>query len=165
MLYLVMLCSASIAQKRNVYISLSNSKEINVPEENYISAFDIGAVFEIENYFYVGAGINATKVWGKGYSSLGIGAGPEIQFYVYKREKLKLFLEGKGRVMYLFPEYPGTELNFAFWGGPGAEIFLTNRNRLKIGFCYNHLSNGKDTEQYMNQNLDGLGLTIGWFFY
>ncbi len=135
-----------------------------MPEENYISALDIGVVFGVGNCIYVGAGINATKVWGKGYSSIGIGAGPQIRVYVLKSGKLKFFIEGKGRVMYLFPEYPGTELNFAFWGGPSAEMFVTKRNKIKFGFCYNHLSNGKPREQYMNQSLDGLGFNIGVVF-
>ena len=103
-----------------------------MPEENYISALDIGVVFGVGNCIYVGAGINATKVWGKGYSSIGIGAGPQIRVYVLKSGKLKFFIEGKGRVMYLFPEYPGTELNFAFWGGPSAEMFVTKRNKIKF---------------------------------
>jgi hypothetical protein len=167
LIVVTLLChfTAKLSSQRNIYAEVTNSKEVDVPEENYITAINAGAVFGIGNYFYAGGGINATKVWGAGYSSLGLGAGPEIQVYMLKKTKVKLFLEGKGRVMYFFPEYPGTELNFAFWGGPAVELFLSERNKLKFGFFYNHLSNAKADEQYMNKSLDGLGINIGWVFY
>ncbi len=169
-IYLIALCAiilsiSKLSAQKNIYVSLSNSKEINVPEENYISAINSGAVFGIKNYFLAGGGVNVTKVWGPEYSSLGVGAGPDVRIYLLKKSKTKLLLEGAGRVMYLFPEYPGTELNFAFWGGPSVEFFVSENHRLNLGLCYNHLSNGKSHEQNYNRSLDGLGFTVGWAFY
>jgi hypothetical protein len=164
-LFTIMMCISLSAQKQSAYISLINSREINVPEENYISALDAGTYFETGTYIHIGAGINVTKIWSVDYSSGCFGVGPELQFYFLRRPRIKLFLEGKGRVMYLFPEYPDTELNFAFLGGPNAEFYVNEVNRLKFGICYNHLSNGKPVEQYKNQSLDGLGFSIGWVFY
>ncbi len=163
---LILICFvADVSAQRNVYVSINNTKEINVPEENYISSLDAGAVFGKGRYFFAGAGVSVAKVWGAGYSSLGVGVGPDVQINIFTRTKFKLFLEGKGRVMYLFPEYPGTELNFAFWGGPSVEFLLSGKCHLKLGTCYNHLSNGKEREQEYNKSLDGLGLNIGLAFY
>lgn len=155
----------SLFGQKHIYLSFSNTKEINVPEENYISAINAGAVFGIGNYIYAGGGLNATKVWSSEYSSLGLGAGPNVRIYLLKKSKIKFLLEGTGRVMYLFPEYPGTELNFAFWGGPAVEFYILENHRLNVGMCYNHLSNGKRHEQDYNRSLDGIGVTIGWTFY
>ncbi len=154
----------SSAQK-NVYISLNNAKEVAVPQENYISSVDAGAVFGKGPWFFAGGGISVMKVWGPEYSSVGVGLGPDVQINVLKRSKFKLFLEGKGRVMYLFPEYPGNELNYAFWGGPSIEFLLSKKCNLKLGPCYNHLSNAKSHEQNYNRSLDGLGINIGFAFY
>jgi hypothetical protein len=154
----------SFAQ-RNVYLSINHTKEVNVPQENYISSLDAGAVFGKGHYFFAGGGISVMKVWGPEYSSLGIGLGPDVQINILRRSKFKLFLEGKGRVMYLFPEYPGTELNYAFWGGPSIEFYLSERSKLKLGPCYNHLSNAKGREQNYNRSLDGIGINIGLAFY
>ncbi|MES2514349.1 MAG: hypothetical protein V4580_09390 [Bacteroidota bacterium] len=151
--------------QRNIYISLNNTKEVNVPQENYISSLDAGAVFGKGPYFFAGGGLSIMKVWGPEYSSIGLGLGPDVQINVLKRAKFKLFLEGKGRVMYLFPEYPNNALNYAFWGGPSIEFFLSRQCNLKLGPCYNHLSNAKSHEQNYNRSLDGLGINIGFTFY
>jgi hypothetical protein len=155
----------TLPAQKNMYVSLNNTKEVNVPQENYISSIDAGAIFGKGSYFFAGGGISVMKVWGPEYSSLGIGLGPDVQINLLKRNKFKLFLEGKGRVMYLFPEYPGTELNYAFWGGPSIEFFLSKGFNLKMGPCYNHLSNAKSREQSYNRSLDGIGINIGLTFY
>jgi hypothetical protein len=153
------------SQHRNSYVSLNNTKEVNTHNENYISALDAGTVFGIGEYVYAGGGITFAKIWGPGYSSLGAGIGPDLQIYLIQRKKFRFTLEGKGRVMGLFPEYPADALNYAFWGGPMAEFSLSERHRLKFGICYNHLSNARPVEQVMNKSLDGIGFNIGWAFY
>jgi hypothetical protein len=153
------------AQEHTIYASLSNTREINTHYENYISALDAGAVFGINNYIYAGGGLTIAKVWGPDYSSLAAGIGPDLHIHLIRREKFRFMIEGKGRVMYFFPEYPETAINYAFWGGPTAEFSLSARHKLKLGICYNHLSNAKPVEQATNKSLDGIGFNLGWAFY
>ena len=159
------LISIARAQQRNIYASLSNTRDIGTKNENYISAIDAGFVFGVREYLYVGGGLTIAKVWETDYSSLAAGIGPDLHIHLIRKEKFSFILEGKGRVMGFFPEYPEDALNYAFWGGPVAEFSLSQRHRLKLGLCYNHLSNARPIEQVHNKSLDGLGLNIGWAFY
>lgn len=159
------LVSMAQTRQRYIYASLSNTKDIDTKTENYISAIDAGVVFGIGEYIYGGGGVTMTKVWGAGYSSLAAGIGPDLHIHLIRKEKFRFILEGKGRVMGFFPEYPEDALNYAFWGGPVIEFSVSQKHRLKLGLCYNHLSNARPIEQVHNKSLDGLGVNIGWAFY
>ena len=133
--------------------------------DNYIvSSVDAGSFFNQNKYFLVGASAHVCRFWAPDYSSASFGLGPSVQIYLLNRAHTRFYLEGKGAVLYMFPEYPATAINYSFFGGPTCDIQMQEKGRLKLGLGYNHVSNAKRKEQPTNGSWDGLGFSIGWVF-
>lgn len=150
-----------IAQK-NIYLSVGSYRELEF--NRYLTTVSLGFLYNSDKKVLVGAEICKFKFWQTGYSSYGIGLSPIVQICIIKKNMHKLYLESKGGIMYMFPEYPETAVNYSLLLGTCYEIHLLEKHKLRFGFAYRHSSNGKIKEQPTNQMWDGIGINSGWIF-
>jgi hypothetical protein len=151
-----------ILGQKNIYISRGNYKELEF--NRYLSTLGIGILFNGIKPVLIGGEICSFKFWDNNYSSIGIGLCPIIQLQLMKLNKNKLFFESKGGVMYMFPEYSNTAINYNLSLSPVYEIQLLEKHKLRFGVAFRHSSNGKRKEQFTNQMWDGIGFSSGWIF-
>ncbi|MDP3555962.1 MAG: hypothetical protein Q8T03_01235 [Bacteroidota bacterium] len=125
MCILLLLCTNKIIGQGSKYTSIGIFKGIEY--NSFLTTVGSGILYNNGKKLRAGGEIHAYKFWDKYYSSLGIGYSPVLQLFLLKRAKYKLFLDTKGGIIYMFPEYQDTAVNFTFFLAQRTKYFFPQK--------------------------------------
>ncbi|MES2678824.1 MAG: acyloxyacyl hydrolase [Bacteroidota bacterium] len=147
----------------HAYGSAGHFREIGSNGSN-MSTAALGILVNPDHLLTVGLETHVNKFWDYEFSSMGLGARSVAELGLIRSNRHRVVLIAKAGAVYMFPENPGTALNFTFMGGPAYEYMVNCRNRLRIEAMYTHFSNGKTKGDATNPTWDGAGINIAWLF-
>jgi hypothetical protein len=149
--------------QKDIYLNAGLFRDVEY-HELYVGTVDIGTSFYVNERFAIIPEINICKFGSPLYSSLGAGFRPAIRTYPLLRPHYSLYLEFKGGVMFMFPEYKFQSRNFTYVSSIGADIKLSPKAALRTAIGYHHFSNARIVDHVYNSYSDGLGGYIGYIF-
>jgi hypothetical protein len=159
---LLLISSPAVAQK-DIYINSGLYRDLEF-NELFVGTVDIGVSFYINERFAIIPEVNLCKFGSPQYSSLGAGFRPAIRTYPLVRPHYAIYLEFKGGIMFMFPEYKFQSRNFTYVSTIGADIKISPKGALRAAIGYHHFSNAKYSDHSYNSYSDGLGGYIGYVF-
>lgn len=98
-----------------------------------------------------------------GNTALGLGLRPMTKYYLWRTKRFRVFIEVKGGLIYVTPDFPdgGSQFNFTFSSSAGGDIRISDRTRLMLAARYAHMSNWNLYGADNNPTWDGLGYVAG----
>jgi hypothetical protein len=101
-------------------------------------------------------------------NAAGVGIQAMARYHFLNINRFSLFADILGGALYTTDDFPtgGTELNFTYAGGPGADFRLAPHLYLIAGFRFQHVSNGFIEGRDRNPILNSIGgyMGIKWTF-
>ncbi|OJW77852.1 MAG: hypothetical protein BGO69_00050 [Bacteroidetes bacterium 46-16] len=157
-------CSKSKAQvlSSNNYVTYSLFREAGYTD--YLNTFDFGRIYRISRWAALGGEASVYKFTADNYSFIGLGLRPVLDIYLLHKGHCSIFTEGRGGIVYMFPEYSRSALNFTFVSTTGVELRVFKTNNLRFGLGYHHFSNGKQYAEITNAVWDGFGISFAWHY-
>jgi hypothetical protein len=164
---LVLISSLTVCHsqsKKDIYANLSLYKDVQFPDL-YLSSADIGTSFYLnEGKCAIGPEVSVYRFFSPSYSSLGLGIRPFIRTYIVKDPSFSFFIDCKGGLLFMVPEYKHQRYNYTFVGGLGSDIRISPKSAVRASLAYHHFSNRKSYEYAHNTNSDGIGGQIGYVY-
>lgn len=110
-----------------------------------------------------GCELNIWRCSEPGNTATAIGLRPMTKYYLLRIQRFRFFIEVKGGVVYVTPDFPdgGSQFNFTFSGSVGSDIRISARTRLMLAARYAHMSNWNLYGTDNNPTWDGLGCAAG----
>lgn len=158
----VFTASARWNGKKYIYAEAAVLKEVDY-FESYQAMLNTGVEYIGNPLKSFGVEMNIWQYREKGYNATGIGLRPMTKYYLWRTRTYRIFIEIKGGVIYMTPEYPvgGSQFNFTLTGSVGTDLRLTDKTKLLVAARYNHMSNWNLYGEDNNPTWDGVGVTVG----
>lgn len=110
-----------------------------------------------------GCELNIWQFYERGTTSTGIGIRPMTKYYLWRTDGYRVFIEVKGGLIYMTPQFPdgGSQFNFTATVSAGTDLRLSDKTRLMLAGRYTHMSNWNIYGVDNNPTWDGLGIAAG----
>lgn len=146
-------------QQKTAITGIGLYKELDFPK-SYLITVDHAREFRIRTWFSFGGEANFYRFTSGDYSAVGLGIRPVTRLFFYSGQKLQVFGESKGGIIFMLPQTPGKLINYTFVATLGADWYLSKSIALRIAGGYSHFSNGKRKGDVQNPTWDGLGISV-----
>jgi hypothetical protein len=146
--------------KKALYAGTGSYKEIGFAN-SYLTTVDVGVTFQLSRWFVVSPEVDMYKFWNSDYSPLGVGFRPALKAYFLNDANWSIFAEMKGGIIYMFPEFENSAVNFTLIQSMGTEIAVSHNKRISLAIGYCHFSNGRRNDNAKNPMWDGVGASVG----
>lgn len=131
--------------------------------ESYQVMFNSGLEYISNPLKSFGCELNIWQFYEGGITSTGIGIRPMTKYYLWRTNSYRVFIEVKGGVIYVTPQFPegGSQFNFTATVSAGVDIRLSERTKWMFAGRYTHMSNWNMYGVDRNPTWDGLGMASG----
>lgn len=150
----------ALKEELNVY-SAGIYKEYDF-SNSYLYTLSAAREYKFRTWWTIGGEVYLYRFGDKDYSSLGLSVRPVTRVIFYPGNKFQIFGEAKGGVIFMLPQYSHRSVNFTFVGSLGTDIYVSDKNAIRIAAGYNHFSNGKPDGDLLNPTWDGVGVSFGF---